>query len=275
MKEEFLRNEVSTIIFNDSELRDYIVSVISASTDLDYDFVKKNLKLDSNKVNKNINTKFSEVDALYQVDNIYINIEINTSRSNTTESKNFRYICNLVLKQVPPGYKDKIKRVYQININDYDIFNKNDFIYESYIMDKKYHLKRSEFIKIIDINMDYLRKLRYNEIKKDVNSLEYLLYVFICKDKNIIDKLYRGDKIMDKLTKKLEALTEDFSSLYYEYDQEEYHKQVMYELGQTDGIKKGINQEKKEIAKKMLAKGKDIAEIIEFTGLTKEEIENL
>lgn len=35
MKEEFLRNEVSTIIFNDSELRDYIVSVISASTDLD------------------------------------------------------------------------------------------------------------------------------------------------------------------------------------------------------------------------------------------------
>ncbi len=270
MKEKFLRNEVSTIIFSDSELRDYVVSVISASTDLDYDFLKENLELDNNRVNENINTKFSEVDALYQADNIYINIEINLAKSLVTDKKNFRYICNLVLKQVPPETLDNFKNIYQININAYDVFNKGKFIYRSSIMEETLHLKRSDFITLIDINMEYLRELSYNEIKEE-NSLEYLLYVFICSEKEVRDKLYSSDDIMSKLNKKLEELTADFSSLYYEYDQDEYHKQVAYELGTNDGIKKG----KCEIAQKMLEEKLDIALIAKVTGLSEKEIESL
>ena len=41
------------------------------------------------------------------------------------------------------------------------------------------------------------------------------------------------------------------------------------------GITKGSKQNSIEIAKKMLEKNKEISEIIEFTGLTKEEIESL
>ena len=42
-----------------------------------------------------------------------------------------------------------------------------------------------------------------------------------------------------------------------------------------EGEKAGEKREKKEIAKKLLEKGMEIKEIIEITGLKKEEIEKL
>ena len=46
-------------------------------------------------------------------------------------------------------------------------------------------------------------------------------------------------------------------------------------IGREEGKKEGEKQKQIEIAKKMLNKNKPIEEIIEFTGLTKEEIERL
>lgn len=45
--------------------------------------------------------------------------------------------------------------------------------------------------------------------------------------------------------------------------------------GMIEGRKEGRREGKKSVAKNMLEKGKDIELIIECTGLTKEEIENL
>ena len=75
------------------------------------------------------------------------------------------------------------------------------------------------------------------------------------------------------MVKKVEELTQDEDFLMY-YDLEEKHKhekQSSYELG----VERGMEQKEIEIAKKMLNKNKEISEIIEFTGLSKEEIESL
>ena len=48
-----------------------------------------------------------------------------------------------------------------------------------------------------------------------------------------------------------------------------------YNSGMINGIKEGEKTKPKEIAKNMLSKNIDINAIIECTGLTKEEIENL
>jgi predicted transposase/invertase (TIGR01784 family) len=47
------------------------------------------------------------------------------------------------------------------------------------------------------------------------------------------------------------------------------------EQGREQGIEQGITQEKADIAKKMINKNMDINDIVELTGLTKEEIEKL
>ena len=47
------------------------------------------------------------------------------------------------------------------------------------------------------------------------------------------------------------------------------------EQGIEQGIIKGVKNEKIEIARKMLSKNVDIDSIVEFTGLTKKEIEEI
>ena len=275
MKNEhkFLKDTVATVILTDESLRDYVTNIISKSTGIDYDLIDNNLVLDSKLVNVSSKTKFSEVDAIYHNDDIIFNIEVNLWKSLSTEKKNFRYICNSILKQVPPGSKDKYKKVYQININDYDILKKRDFIYQSSIMDEKYHEVRSDFIKIIDINMDYLRDKDYNEIKEAVGSLDYLLYIFICNDENIREELYRSDKIMKKVNKRLEELNKDIEEVYL--NPEEIHNEIVFEEGEKIGIEKGAKTKSLEIAKNLLNLGMNIEDILNATGLTKEEIENL
>ena len=52
-------------------------------------------------------------------------------------------------------------------------------------------------------------------------------------------------------------------------------REIGLNQGLEEGIKKGIKEGKKEVAKKMKEKGLSINEIIEITGLEKEEIESI
>ena len=64
-----------------------------------------------------------------------------------------------------------------------------------------------------------------------------------------------------------------------EYERELYEirerSRLSYNTEMYEARRKGIEEGKKEIAKKMKEKGTDIAYIIEITGLTKEEIKEL
>lgn len=222
------------------------------------------------RINASVNTKYSIADVILENNTSIINIEINYVDTETGQVKNLRYICNLILRQIPIGMEDKIKPIYQININNYDIFKKDKFIYRSYLMEEKLHIKRDDFITIIDINVDFLNNIDYNNIKDDKDSLEYLLYIFVNDNKEELDKLYLDDIIMEKVRDKLHVLhSEDLEDLYY--DHEEFRKQCSYDLG----LKEGKSEKAIEIAKKLLNLNVSIDNIIEATGLTKEEIESL
>lgn len=222
------------------------------------------------RINSNINTKNSYVDAIFESDTYIINIEINYNKGRVSKEKNLRYICHMVLKQNEIGKIKKLKPITQININNYDYFNKDEFIYKSYIMEEKSHRKRDDFITIIDINIDKLSKIPYNEIKKREGSLEYLLYVFVCSNIEELKELYSSDKKMDKVKKKIEQLTEDLDYFLY-YDPEEIKKADFYEMGEEEGSKRRT----KEIAMAMLKNGETMDKIIKYTNLTQKEIEEL
>ena len=67
---------------------------------------------------------------------------------------------------------------------------------------------------------------------------------------------------------------EDVSELVLEYKIEQAEKVAM-EKGMQEGIKKGIEQGIEKIAKKMLKTDMSIDDIINITGLTKEDLEKL
>ncbi len=157
-KPKFLRDEVANIILTDESLIDYIVCIVSASTNIKKEDIL-DIKLFSPRINTNSNTKASNVDAIYENDKNIINIEVNMNESNLGTSKNMRYVYQLVLKQVKKGDKDKYKKVLQINLNAFDYFKKDEFIYHSCIMEEKFHIKRSEEIEIVDINLEKNRRI--------------------------------------------------------------------------------------------------------------------
>lgn len=265
----YLKDKVAKILFTSKETREFTENLIAKAIDVPVSLVKNNLELITPEINYNINTQYAEVDALYENNTSIINIEINYVKYKTIEVKNMKYVCHLMLNQmkINGGYK-KLKPIYQICINNYDVFKKDKFIYKSYIMEETIHEKRNEMISIIDINIDYLKKKNYTEIEDE--SLEKLLYIFVCNDKEILEKIYKGDEIMKKVVEKVSALTEDFANELY-YDRQEIINEYSYDLGKE----KGAEERNIEIAKKMINENESIDKIIKYTGLTEEEIDEI
>jgi predicted transposase/invertase (TIGR01784 family) len=88
------------------------------------------------------------------------------------------------------------------------------------------------------------------------------------------DKIYDVDEIV-KIVMENDDVSDALYNAVMDRNLEMLKKRKAYEDGMEVGEKKGGREQQLEIAKKMLNKNKPIEEIIEFTGLTKEEIEKL
>ena len=91
----------------------------------------------------------------------------------------------------------------------------------------------------------------------------------------------KENEAIKKAVEKIEELSEDeeIQRIAYLREKAIREENAIYERGIEKGIEKGLDEgskkEKEKIAKKMKDKKIDIKEIIEITGLSKEEIEKL
>ena len=222
--------------------------------------------------NKNIVN--SDADILLESNEAIVNVEINTSTSKSIQNKNNAYVCQLILRQLKnmEAYKNKLKKVYQINLNNYDISRDNRFIVVNRLIDIKTHREYHPILEIIDVNLAKLQKEDYNKLKK--NEIEYLLYLLVCNDEEELRKVYNGDDLMEKMIDEAKILTDNFDLLLY-YDREKLKKQEEYELGEEAGKEIGIAKRNKEIAVNMLRENMDVDIISKVTGLSIEDINEL
>ena len=95
------------------------------------------------------------------------------------------------------------------------------------------------------------------------------------------EKEIRKDEIMNEAYEELERISRD-KNIIGLYDKEKVEKKILNtrlldaELrGKKEGIEEGIQQRNIEVSRNMLNKGMTINDIIEITGLTKEQIDNL
>ena len=152
-------------------------------------------------------------------------------------------------------------------------------------MEDQLHIpRRNSFVKIIDINLDFLRKIDYTTIKDyESDSLEKMLYIFINDDKRELDEIYLGDVIMEKIKSKLYDLDIENLDKYLIYDREELRRSDAYceglELGKQEGLKEGLKQGIKEGIKQGIEQGifqkeKELIKIL-AKKMSPKEIENL
>ena len=252
--------------------REYLVRLISASTGISVKLLRNNIELITPNINSNSNYVNSVSDVMVKDNENYYNIEINYNNVPIAIIKNNIYMYNSILRQVHKSddYKN-VKGVIQININNYDLFGKGEFVYDSMMIEKKHHIVRDNMLRVIDINLDFLSNIDYNKIKKgNEYNLEKLLYFFVCNDKKLLDNIYNGNGLMRDISKIFNIDIEDLDKqLYYDYD--EYMKEVSYEQGEIDATLK----RNKEIIKNMLNKNYPKEEILELTNLKEEELERI
>lgn len=250
-------------------IRNYIAKLISDVTKIPYEDLENKLELVYPEVSKNVHLVNSEVDLIFKEDTVYFNIEINYGRSSTLKVKNLSYVFQLSLRQMKSYHDYKnMKPVIQININSYDPYGYDAFLYESEMMVKDYGIVHNEMIKIYDINLAYYKNIDYNEIEKE-KLLKDLAFLVI-EEKEVLDKLYKGDKIMDSVQRELKGLVEEVDGILY-YDEAKLQEGIEREM-----TEKGKKEKSLEIARNLLILGVNtIEQIAEVTKLSVSEIKKL
>ena len=180
-------------LFSDPNMEGYVKKVVSRVTDISLEELNHGFKMLHPDIGVGRNTVDSEADLIYIYRDAYINMEMNMVYSKTLDTKNYVYTNQLFLRDISSSkdYQNVLK-VIQINIDNYDRFGKNLFVYQSVVMESKTYIERNNYLEIYDINLDYLRKVDYNNIKKD--SLEYYLYYMVVKDIKQIKFIYEEMK---------------------------------------------------------------------------------
>ena len=281
IKFPLLKDKVAKKLFTERKVGlEYLRKIISLAIGIPMDMIDKDIKLIHPNIGVNKNIVNSEADVVLENGEFYVNLEINYYNNETSDLKNGLYLCHLLLRQVKKAKEyEALKKVYQINLNSYDALGKEEFIYHSKLYEKKYHIERSDFIEIIDINLEKLRQIDYNTlIKSDDMTLEKTLYLFVCDDIEKLNAIYEGDKLMKKLMKENEDLLKNFDEMLY-YDRDKMFLNACYDKGyskgESIGYSKGKQERNIEIAKEMLNKGMKLKDIIDITGLTEKEIKEI
>jgi len=168
-EKKYLKDKIANIIFTDESCKEYVESVVSAALNIPLEIVKDNLILKTNRINNNLSTKYSYVDAIYENNTSIINIEINYNNTKSLRNKNMRYVCQLLLKGLNNkeikfytylGKNAEGKEILQIvHINDDGTYSKlNDIYY--YVRNATTSENTDEFSAKLEIDNEIKSKLK-------------------------------------------------------------------------------------------------------------------
>ena len=224
--------------------------------------------------------KSKRVDALILAINKKIEIEINASINEYVYIRNTAYICNIYSTNALVGdsYNQDID-IIQINLTwglDYEE-SKREFR----IIDKNGNVYVKNLL-IMEINMEYYKKIWYSKDEKKIKENELL--VMLDLNEGELKKMPKSDKISEKYVESVTIVNNDpFFQEYmsHEEDQRKMQNSLIREAedsGYEKGIKLGeekLEKEKIDIAKRLLNMYMNKEDIIKATGLTPEEIKKL
>ena len=213
-----------------------------------------------------------------------INLEVNLDKDKTLE-KSGLYASMIYSNGLKVGdnYK-KVPSFLQVSLDYYDINTKNPRIVKRlFLKDETGEIIYNKF-ELRHINIAKAKKVWYDdsisEQEENIDLIRLCALLGITKIldfKKCLEEIEMDENIKKNIIKTVEDYNKDDNS-WLELD-EERDNLMMYNAGITAAEERGIEQGTKnsllKIAKKMLIKKAPISEILDLTGLSKEEIKSL
>ena len=218
------------------------------------------------------------------------NIEMQVVKQDDIVKRILFYWSNMYFEEIKAGEDyGNAKKTIGILIADFELDNLQKI--KKYIT--RWNLREEKYTKIILTDIIDIYIIELPKIEKYGNSEEYKnlnLWIKFIKNPegfNMSEK-QRQDKELKETVEAIEEVKENLENMSNtEHERYLAHLRQKHILdqksilktgirqGREEGLQEGMKERSKAIAKKMLEKNKPIEEIMEFTELTKEEIEKL
>lgn len=282
-----LKNDIIfKIFFAKKGNEEFLIDFLEALLKVKIKTIKIGQEVDLGKLAKNEKTGRLDLQAILN-DNTMVDIEMQIKNRHNIVTRSVFYGAKQLSGMTEKGTDyGSIKKVILINILDYEFLPFEEYVSNTVmVLDKHREYEITDKIKFYYIELPKFRK-KCPDMGEKIN--QWLAFIDD-KDRGRIEMAEARNKVLRKARQEMEYLTGDEETKRLEYLKEkwemDYNSDINWarkegmaegeEKGEKRGKKAGIKETQLEIAKKMLAKGKEITEIIEMTELTEEEIENL
>lgn len=212
-------------------------------------------------------------------DNKIINIEVQIKDNKNIVPRSTFYGAKLISNELVKNESyQELKSVIVICILNYE-----SFPYEEYINETEIVLKaHKEYIVNDYIKFYYIElpKFRKQTVNYEDETTQWLTFID-SENPERIREIMKKNNIVKKAQEELEYLQGDEAFKRKIELREKYERDMNSAkyCGRQEGIEEGKTEGKKEaiyeVAKKLLLRGTDIKIIMDVTGLTKDEIENI
>lgn len=285
-----LKNDVvfKNVFYRDEQLlKDWLIDLMSLIKNY-YHWDKKTIKVLNTELTKDrIYIKNKTIDIKLDLGEYFLNLEMNNNHFyNYEKNRNTMYLMSMSLETVNKqnGYKT-IKPVVQINFT-FQGKKVNGIEYKS-ILDEEDYNKYVDWIKIININVDYFIDEWYNSNNKQKYFNKYKSIIVLGLSKQELKEM-EAIGYMKKIQMEVDELNRspEFHQLFTDEEDQEMIKNSIrlesLEQGIEQGLEQGLKQgraenliDKMTIAKNLIHFGMNPNDVSKNTGLSKEIVNNL
>ena len=201
------------------------------------------------------------------------NIEMQLIDKNNIIERMLYYWSKMYTRQIKAGDDyNKLEKTIVILIADFNIKGLEEVEYHStWKIIETNSVKKLILTDKFGLDIIELLKIKGRENEKD-QLLDWLIFLENPESERVTRKMEENENLKEAV-EKLDRISEDekMQRIIELREKAIRDEHAIYAKGVDDGIEKGIMK----IAKSMLKKGMNVSDIIEITGLTKEEIEKL
>ena len=271
----------------DKKRTDLLCELLSECLETKVDRIIKFIPIELNARRKK---RYKRVDLLLEAGKRKINLELNSTYNEEDKIRNMNYYFSFCSQYTIAGEKYDIESEFiHISLN-YNVRKDTPLIKCYTIYDKSHEEELDPRFKYYEINVEKFAKLWYDNDIESVKKAPILTMIGI-KDEEELEKYSKkmNNAIIKESVDNLKRLNSDAAFVYGLTPEEDemlvrntrdelVRREALAEgkvKGKNEGLAEGKAEGKAEIAINLLKKSYPVDEIVEITGLTKEEIEKL